>query len=164
MAGIAHLGVGLAAKQFAPKAPVGVLLAASEAIDLLWGVFALTGLENMKYSPWSHGLFMSVVWSVLGGLLAARIYRDFRTGAVIGLVVFSHWLIDFISHPMFGGPPDLFLLFGGSPKVGLGLYSAIAPGFVVAIEFGLTLVGLLIYLRARGVIGNKWALSKGKNL
>jgi hypothetical protein len=164
MAGIAHLGVGLAAKQFAPKAPVGVLLVASEAIDLLWGVFALTGLENMKYSPWSHGLFMSVIWSVIAGLLAARIYRDFRTGAVIGLVVFSHWLIDFITHPMFGGPPDLFLLFDGSPKVGLGLYSVIAPGFVVAIELGLLIVGLLVYLHARGVIGHKLTLSNGKNV
>jgi hypothetical protein len=161
MAGIAHLGVGLAAKQFAPKAQLGVLLVASEVIDLLWGVFALTGVENMKYSPWSHGLFMSVIWSLLAGLLAARFYRDNRTGVVIGLVVFSHWVIDFITHPMFGGPPDLFLLFAGSPKVGLGLYSSIAPGLVVALEIGLVLVGLIIYLRGRGVFLKKWAGLKG---
>jgi hypothetical protein len=35
---------------------------------------------------------------------------------VIGLIIFSHWVLDFITHPMFGGPPDLPLLFDGSPN------------------------------------------------
>ena len=149
MAGIAHLGIGLAAKTIAPKAPLGILLLASEALDLLWGVFALSGIENLQVSPWSHGLFMSVIWSGIFALLSWRIYRDRRTGLVIGLVVFSHWVLDFITHPMFGGPLDLPLLFAGSPKVGLGLYSAIAPWLTVLLELGWVLLGLGFYLRAR---------------
>jgi membrane-bound metal-dependent hydrolase YbcI (DUF457 family) len=77
----------------------------------------------------SHGLFMSVIWSVIAALLAAFIYRDRRSGVIIGLLVFSHWVVDLITHPMgaiFGGkplPPDLPLFFNGSQKVGLGLYN-----------------------------------------
>jgi hypothetical protein len=154
MAGIAHIGLGLAAKNIAPKAPVGVLILASEAIDILWGAFALVGIENFGHSPWSHGLLMSLVWSVAGALLAALVYRDRRTALTIGLVVFSHWLLDFVTHPMFGGLPDLPLLFDGSSNVGLGLYSSIAPGFTVIIELGLVVLGLVLYP------GHGWPFSK----
>jgi hypothetical protein len=42
---------------------------------------------------------------------------------LIGLVVFSHWILDFVSHPMWPSvQPDLPLLFAGSPTVGLGLW------------------------------------------
>ena len=149
MAGIAHIGVGLAAKKIAPQAPLGVLLLASEALDILWGIFALLGIENMADSPWSHGLFMAIGWSLIAALLSAEIFRNFRTGLVIGLVVFSHWLLDFITHPMFGGLPDLPLLFNGSPKVGLGLYSSIAPIVTVLFELGLVISGLIVYLPTR---------------
>lgn len=149
MAGIAHLGLGLAAKPVAPEVPVGVLLLATEANDILWGAFALAGIENMQVSPWSHGLFMSVIWASAAGLLAGRIYRNSRTGTVIGLAVFSHWVLDFITHPMFGGPPDLPLLFNGSPLVGLGLYSRIGLGLAMPIELGMIALGLVVYLRAR---------------
>ena len=149
MAGIAHLGFGLATKRIAPKAPLGVLLLATEVNDLLWGVFALAGIENMGTSPWSHGLLMSVMWSAIAALVAVRIYRDYRTGAVIGLLIFSHWVLDLITHPMFGGPPDLALLLNGSPKVGLGLYSAISLPLTMPFELGLIALGLVIYLHTR---------------
>ncbi len=149
--GIAHLAAGLAAKPVAPKASLGVLLLASEAIDILWIALFLAGIENFRSSPWSHGLFMSVVWSLLAALLAWRFYRDFQTGAVIGLVVLSHWVLDFISHPMgalgMGHQPDLPLFFAGSPKVGLGVYNSVVG--MVAGELILLSLGLLIYLNAR---------------
>ncbi len=100
------------------------------------------GVESFDSSPWSHGLLMAVTWSVMGGLLGRYFYRDSRSGGVIGLVIFSHWVLDFITHPMFGGLPDLALLLEGSPKVGLGLYSAIPMGFWVVIELGLVASGL----------------------
>lgn len=150
MAGLAHIGVGLAAKRFAPKVPVGVLVLAAVAIDILWGVFALAGLDNMKLSPWSHGLFMSAIWSAAAGLLAVFISRKKRIGAIIGLLVFSHWVLDFITHPMGFGrplPPDLPLLFKASPKVGLGLYQTVAGAFIT--EFGLLILGVAVYMRAK---------------
>ncbi|HEY3316248.1 MAG TPA: hypothetical protein VGL40_13350 [Bacillota bacterium] len=97
MAGLGHLGIGLAAKRVAPEVPVGILLVAVEGLDILWGVTALTGIEkttgpllNPGPAPLSHGLLMSVVWSLIAALVAARVYRNNRTGVVIGGLVFSH--------------------------------------------------------------------------
>ena len=160
-----HIGVGLAAKPVAPKAPLGALLFSATAIDTLWGVFALTGIEALDFSGtsslhWSHGLFMAVVWSLAGFVIALLLTRDRRTSAVIGLLVFSHWLLDFISHPMGMGkelPPDLPLLFEGSPRVGLGLYNSLAAALIT--DFGLLAAGIAVYLTTTRAIDRtgKWA-------
>ena len=160
-----HIGVGLAAKRVAPKAPLGVLLLAATAIDVLCGIFILTGIETVDASgassiPWSHGLFMAVVWSLAGFAVTFLLSRDRRMGAIVGLLVFSHWVLDYVSHPMGMGrelPPDLPLLFEGSPKVGLGLYNSIAAALIT--DFGLLIGGSVVYLlstRAQDRTG-KWA-------
>lgn len=147
--GIGHFVVGLAAKPAAPKVPLWVLLVAAEAIDILWGIFSLAGLDRSEFSPWSHSLFMAAIWSLAAALLTALLYRSYGAGALIGLVVFSHWVLDFISHPMFGGPPDLPLFFDGSSKVGLGLWSAIGFGPAIAVELGLLAAGIAIVMVTR---------------
>jgi hypothetical protein len=160
-----HIGVGLAAKPVAPKAPLGALLFSTAALDTLWGVFALTGIETLDFSGtsslhWSHGLFMAVIWSLAGLVIAFLLSRDRRTSLVIGLLVFSHWLLDFVSHPMGMGkelPPDLPLLFEGSQRVGLGLYNSLTAALIT--DFGLLAAGIAVYLvttRARDRTG-KWA-------
>ena len=155
MAGLGHIGFGFAAKPIVPKVHLVVLLIATELIDILWGFFYFTGIDrdnlDINSSPWSHSLFMSVIWSVLAALLVGRIYHDNRSGIVTGLLVFSHWVIDFITHPMgaiFGGtplPPDLPLFFNSSHKVGLGLYN---HSFTIAIatDIGMLLLGVVIYV------------------
>jgi len=156
MAGLGHLGFGFAAKPIAPKVHLVVLLIATELIDMLWGIFYFTGIDGgsvgISSSPWSHGLFMSVIWSLLAALIAVRIYHDYRSGLVIGLLVFSHWVVDFITHPMgaiFGGTPlqpDLPLFFHNSPKIGLGLYN---HSFTIAMatDLGMLIIGVVIYIR-----------------
>ena len=159
--GPGHLGIALAAKPAAPKAPLWVLLVASEALDLLCFGFVAMGVEDFGVShtdltdglkvlvpgsiPWSHGLFMSVVWSVLAAAIAHLIYHDRRTSVIIGLVVFSHWVLDFIVHP-----GELPLLFKGSPTVGLGLWTS-GRGLIVSgiLEFCLLAGGIAIYLVTR---------------
>lgn len=93
MAGLGHIGVGFAVKPLAPKIPLGVLLVATEVPDILWAVFYFTGIDRsasmISASPLSHGLFMSVVWAMIAALLAALIYRDRRSGVIIGLLVFA---------------------------------------------------------------------------
>jgi hypothetical protein len=152
---IAHLGVGLAAKPLVPRASLGVLLLAGQALDVLCGLLMVTGVERMRvspgitrmtpldlyYYPFSHGLLMSLVWATLFALVGFWLYRDRRTSLVLGLLVFSHWVLDWISHR-----PDLPLLFDGSPKVGLGLWNSVAG--TVAVELGVFLGGLALYLRA----------------
>jgi hypothetical protein len=161
-----HIAVGLAAKPMAPRASLGALLVSATAIDTLAGVFAITGIETMDASgnslyPWSHGLLMAAVWAIMGAAVAFLLSRDRRVSVVIGLVVFSHWVLDFISHPMGMGrelPPDLPLLFEGSPKVGLGLYNSVPAA--LSTEFGLLIAGIVIYLvstQANDRIG-RWAV------
>jgi len=151
MAGIAHLGLAIAGKPIASKIPLFIYLIAGEFLDLIWVIFWLTGVENLGGAPWSHGLFMSIIWSIFSGALIFLIFRDIRSGIVIGTVVFSHWILDFVTHPMgavISGkplPPDLFVFFDGSPQLGLGLYNYSA---IVAYltEFIIVGIGLLVYL------------------
>ena len=140
-----HFAVALAAKPLAPRLPLWLLLVATEIIDLLSFGFMALGLERGAPNPvlhWSHGLFMSAVWSLLAGMATFIISRDRKISLVMGLVVFSHWVFDFISHSL-----DLPLLFSNSPKVGLGLESTLLVGLVM--EFGLLAIGLAIYFVTR---------------
>ena len=148
-----HFAVGLAAKRVAPKAPLGILLLATLVIDLLCFVFLFAGIERsseqieLSYIPWSHGLAMAIVWPVAAGVITFLISQDRRTSVVIGLVVLSHWVLDFIGHD-----PDLPLLFDNSPSDGLSIEWTHTPaGLVVhwvqalVTEFGLLTGGLVIY-------------------
>ena len=159
--GPGHLGVAFAAKPLAPKAPLWTLLVASEALDILCFGFVAIGMEKVAVSqtdfqhgvqtitpgaiPWSHGLFMSIVWSVLFTTIAYWFFKNWRTSGMIGLVVFSHWILDFIVHP-----PDLPLLFRNSPELGLGLWTS-GPGLILSavLEFVLLGGGIAIYLISR---------------
>jgi hypothetical protein len=155
MAGLGHLGFGFAAKPIIPRVHLLVLLISSELIDILWSIFYFTGIDRGNLDsnsfPWSHSLIMSVTWSTLAALVTGHFYHDRRSGIIIGLLVFSHWVVDFITHPMgaiFGGarlPPDLPLFFNCSHKVGLGLYN---HSFTVAVatDIGMLFLGIVVYV------------------
>jgi hypothetical protein len=49
--GPGHLGIALAAKPLAPKAPLGVLLAATEVSNVLFFLFQTLGLEDESVHP-----------------------------------------------------------------------------------------------------------------
>ena len=151
MAVMTHIAVGLAAKRVAPKTPVILLILAAYVIDMIWGVFYYFGIEAMAdgttTNPWSHGLFMSLVWSTLVGLIVFWVSRNLRAGWIAALLVFSHWIIDFISHPMlFAFPHDtgLSLLFDGSPTIGLGLWRT-ELGMNIG-EYGMLALGFIVYV------------------
>jgi hypothetical protein len=137
---LGHFAVGLAAKPFTPKAPLGVLLVATQVIDILYAVFLIAGVGRTgATSPWDHGLVMSALWSVAAFAIAYAFSRDLRSGIVIGLLVLSHWVGDFISWDHV-----LPLAFGGSPLVGLGLYNSVVV--MLAGDFGLFAGAIAIYL------------------
>jgi hypothetical protein len=171
MAGFGHFAVGFAVKPLAPKVPLGVLLVATEVLDILWAVFYFTGVDRgaplAGASPMSHGLFMSVIWSVIAALLVALIYRDRRSGVIAGLLVFSHWVVDLVTHPMgaiFGGnplPPDLPLFFSGSPLVGFGLYNH-SFAIAIATDLGMLILGIAIYVLS--IARKRRAFRSGKTL
>jgi hypothetical protein len=68
---------------------------------------------------------MAVIWSVAAGRITASVLRDAASGAIVGAVVLSHWLLDFVTHV-----PDLPLWPGG-PTVGLGLWNSIPATYLV---------------------------------
>jgi membrane-bound metal-dependent hydrolase YbcI (DUF457 family) len=161
MSGIGHFAPAFAAKSAARTVPLWVLLVASETNDILSVLFSATGIEprvvittmdfhqGVRYlastaSPWSHGLFMSSIWAVLATTLAFLFYKDRRTSAMIGLVVFSHWILDFLMHS------SLPLFFQDSPRVGLGLENT-GTGFLsmTILDLLLLATGMAMYFRSR---------------
>ena len=166
MGPIGHCAIGMAAKPLAPKVPVGVLLIATLLLDILATVFMFIGIEGGEKvgNPWSHGLLMSLIWSIIVALLAGTVFRSYRAGAVVGSAVFSHWLLDLVSHPIpfpsfswrswqwdYGHalPPDLPLLFANSHRVGLGLYNSISAVAATELEVGMFLLGTAVYITHR---------------
>lgn len=155
MAALAHLGIGLAAKRVNPKVPLYILIIVAWAADIIWGIFFLFGLESYPSlgktipSPWSHGLLTNVIWSFTAFLVTKFISRNTRTSIFIGFLFFSHWVIDFLTHPMRAFMPDdppLPLLFNGSPAVGLGLYSTQLGVYIG--EYATLIVGIMFYILA----------------
>jgi len=157
MSGIRHFATGFALKPTAPKVPLLVLLAASEMNEILYFLFTAAGVEHtarinidfnqgIRYldpvsNPWSHGLLMSIVWSLLAAGSAFLFYRDRRSAGVIGLVVFSHWVLDFLMHS------NLPLFFDGSPMLGMGLENTgIGLLFMTIFDIVLVAGGIAIYL------------------
>ena len=156
-----HFGVAFAAKSTKSTAPLWIMMIASELLDLLSFSFEAIGLERFAISrttlregvqiikpgsiPWSHSLLMSVVWSTLAAGIVYLIYREEKTSLVVGLVVFSHWVLDFIVHP-----PDLYLLLKNSPQVGLGTWSS-GPGLIASIALELLLLsgGVVLYANSK---------------
>ena len=136
---VGHLAVALGVKGAEPRVPLGAAVAAAFGLDLLWPIFLLLGLESVRIHvgdtaftnlafdsyPWSHSLLIVVGWSALVGYLGRLAYGSWRVGALLGALVSSHWVLDFIMHR-----PDLPLWPGG-PVAGLGLWNSIAAAIVV---------------------------------
>jgi membrane-bound metal-dependent hydrolase YbcI (DUF457 family) len=149
---IGHAALALAAKPLAPRATLGVALAATYWLDLVWPVLVLLGIERVEvdpgntaftpldfvHYPWTHSLAAAIAWSALFGLACWKLGR--RAALVMGLLVFSHWALDALSHR-----PDLPLWPGSDTMIGLGLWNSVAGTLLV--ESALFAGGVAIYLR-----------------
>jgi len=154
---VGHLSVALAAKRAAPEVNLGWFMAGVTALDLIWPVFVIAGLEHVRIVPgataftplifdsypWSHSLVMAVAW----GVVLATIGR-WRTAVPISrllvALVVSHWVLDFASHA-----PDMPLWPGASsPKFGLGLWYSIP--WTLIVEGAMWVIGIALYLRVPG--------------
>ncbi len=154
---VGHYGVSFSAKSLEKSIPLWVLFLAVQFLDVLWAPFILLGIEKVRivpgitasnpldlyYMPYTHSLVAAVFWSFVCGVIYQLVAHPSRRQAsvVIGLAVFSHWVLDFIVHR-----PDL-PLYDNSDKVGLGLWNrpALALGLEAALLFG----GVWLCLRGR---------------
>jgi hypothetical protein len=131
-----------------------ILVLCAYLLDIVFLGFMLFGLEDMPKSdriveaPWSHSFFMALFWSGLTGLACFLITSDLSIGLILGILVFSHWVVDFIVSPMtYAFPNDTGKLihpFRGSSKVGLGVMRTKAG--VIIVEGGITSLGCIIFL------------------
>ena len=148
MTPIGHLAIGFAAKPYVARVHLGILLVATWVLDFIYIGLAIIagepfGSPNSIYKVWSHSLLMAVVLSSLTGLVAAWFYRNARAAAGIGLLAFSHWVLDFIMWD------DLPLALDSSPQLGLGLLKAAGVGAVLSIELGMMITGVTLYILHR---------------
>jgi hypothetical protein len=151
--GVGHIAVGFASKRWAPNASLGWLLVAPVFVDILFSVFVLLGIErarivpgiteamalDLQYIGISHSLVAVLGWALAFGVLYLVRHRDRRAAIVLGLGVFSHFLLDWISHG-----PDMPILPDG-PGLGLGLWNY--PVAATLVEFGMLAAGVALYLR-----------------
>jgi hypothetical protein len=152
---VGHHAVGFAAKRFAPSVSLGVLQFACVLPDLLTFLLQIVGVEHARSTPGftafssldgydtalSHSLATTVLWSAV--LAALWLWRSRNPGGavVLGSVVFSHWVLDVVSHR-----PQMALVPGIDRYLGLGLWNSIPVTLVV--EGALWLLGIVIYLKA----------------
>jgi hypothetical protein len=152
-----HYGAGFVAKRASPSIPLWVLFLAVQFLDLLWAPFVLMGIEKLRivpgftrsnaldlyYMPYTHSLVAALLWSCVGGILYQLLARPSqpRVSVVVGLAVFSHWVLDLIVHV-----PDL-PLYDNAAKLGLGLWNA--PVLSFCLEAALVLGGIGLCIRAR---------------
>jgi membrane-bound metal-dependent hydrolase YbcI (DUF457 family) len=163
---IGHFAVGFVSKRAAPRASLGVLMAAPLFLDLLWPIFLIAGIESVRIDPgntvvtpldlhdypWSHSLLTSLAWSAVfaAGFWAATRYA--RGAVVLAVGVFSHFVLDFVTHR-----PDMPLYPGSPISVGLGLWNS-RPA-TMAVEIALFVIGVAVYARTTRAINWRGAIA-----
>ena len=152
---LGHYAIAFAAKRASPGTSLGTLIFASQFIDILWPLFVLLGLEKVAVDPgntvvtplrfvqypFTHSLLSVLIWACLFASLYWMVSRN-RTGTLtVWLAVLSHWVLDFFTHA-----PDLPLYPGSEKTVGLGLWNSLSG--TLALEVGIFIIGVILYLRA----------------
>ena len=156
---VGHYAAALAAKSAEPRAPLWTLVAGCQLLDIGWAGLVIAGVEKVRfdpglpgsdldlyYMPYTHSLPGALAWTLAAAILGRFILRlPWRAAIVIGLAVFSHWVLDFLVHR-----PDLELWFGG-PKVGLGLWNQEVAE--MALEMGLLALAAVAWTASRKTLG-----------
>ncbi len=170
---VGHYSVAFAVKSERNKIPLWVLFVAVQFLDYIWATLVLLGIEKLRvikgftagsmldsyYHPYSHSLIAAVLWSSVVAIgykpLCNRLGYSYRKSAalVVGVAVFSHWILDLVAHPR-----DL-PIYDNRWKVGFGLWNY--RGLEFGLEIALLAAGIILYLtrnavsaaRNRAVIG-----------
>jgi membrane-bound metal-dependent hydrolase YbcI (DUF457 family) len=138
---INHAATALLIKRRFPQQPIVWLLLSVQFMEVLWVLFNLLGVErtttdatvqstadiHLGYMPYSHSVATVLGVAVLGWLVCRIGLRRPALGLAIAIGITSHLLLDLVTHA-----PDVSLAPGiDSPKLGLGLYSALPLGALV---------------------------------
>jgi hypothetical protein len=121
---------------------------------MLWPVLLLLGIEQARIVPGllaaspfdfisfpiSHSLVAQLGWGALLGVGYFAIKRDGRSAILVGSLVPTHWVLDYIAHR-----PDM-PIYPGGPKFGLGMWNSVP--LTIFVEFALFAAGIAIYISA----------------
>ena len=155
---VGHYSIAFAVRTEQNKIPLWVLFVAVQFLDYIWATLVLLGIEKLRvikgftagsmldsyFHPYSHSLIAAVLWSGVAALCYKPLCRWFAYGytkfaaLVVGIAVFSHWILDLIAHPR-----DL-PIYDNTAKVGFGLWNYSDPEF--ALEIALLALGIALYL------------------
>lgn len=152
---IGHYSLAFGSKRNDELPSLALMFVAVQFLDLLWPILVLLGIEtvevdvgntaltplNFIHYPYSHSLLMSVVWAILFAAIYFAIVKNKRNALLLGVLVFSHWILDFLTHR-----PDLPISPFSVMKVGLGLWNM--PIVEIILEFGMFIVGVYMYHKA----------------
>ncbi len=173
---VGHYSVAFAVKSDENRIPLWVLFVAVQFLDYIWATLVLLGIEKLRvikgftagsmldsyYHPYSHSLVAALIWSGVAAAIYKSAWRAKASRAaalLVGVAVFSHWILDFIAHPR-----DL-AIYDNTWKVGLGLWNY--RGLEFGLEVALLAGGILLYLtrstisaaRKKAIIGFGIALT-----
>jgi hypothetical protein len=161
-----HVGAALALGRTERRVNLGIFVLAALLLDIALWIFVLLGWESVSIPanfaathqpefvfPYSHSLLAAIAWSLLAGIATVVLARPFkaarlRAAVVVGMAVFSHWLLDALVHA-----PEMPLAGESSRKVGLGLWNTMPAALFV--EALIALAGLWLFVSAAN-------LSRGK--
>jgi hypothetical protein len=151
---VGHFAVAFVGKRIEPKLSLGTWTLASMLPDILWPIFTMAGIEyvqgsgtagnNLLEAPISHSLLMVLIWAALfaAGHFLWRRFRhrehSLRISWLLFACVFSHWVLDSISHkhPL---APGLHRYYG------LELWKSVPA--TIMVEGGFWLIAILLYVR-----------------
>ncbi len=152
-----HFGFAALVKSRERQVPLWALMLATVWLDIVFVPLFLVGVETLKPVPglrggygeniihadYTHSLVGALVLSAIFGIPCAARWGK-RCGLSLGLVSFSHWLLDLVVHRH-----DMPLLPGDAghlPRLGFGLWQ-IRTGSICA-ELALVVGGAWLYWRA----------------
>ena len=158
---IGHFAPAFIAAAASPRSPrLGTLFVAAQLVDWAFFSLALVGVEKMRidpaasvmvpfdlyHMPYTHSLAGTFVFAAVFAGIVTLWQRNPLGGVLAGLVVLSHWVLDWLVHPA-----DLTLA-GSPPKLGLGLWDY--PWVAIPLELALIGGAFAFYLRrTHGPVG-----------
>jgi len=148
-----HYAAAYALKAARPAVPLWVLFVAVQAVDVVFFVLAISGVEhlavnsgedgplamNLVHIPFTHSLALNLAYAaglIAAGLLAKRTVL----GMVLAAALLSHWSLDLFVHLR-----DLPLTIAATTKVGMGLWRYPIPALML--EVGLVVIAYAMLRR-----------------
>jgi hypothetical protein len=152
-----HFGFAAIVKSRETRVPLWSLMLATVWLDIVFVPLLMMKIETFKtvpglpggygeniiYADYTHSLIGALVLSVVMALIFAPRWGK-RCAIVVGLVSFSHWLLDLIVHRQ--DMPILPGNFGQLPRLGFGLWQYGTASAVT--ELLLVVLGTWCYWRA----------------